>query len=121
MATESTSRSGGNDGGPRFRVELFQREGYDQWDAVVYDLADHGPDLPYASVTAPSLPDALAQTASYLLAASDPTSGLPPDLARVLRDPSIVVSQDQSVWEALGRWANAPSNTASAPPTEGEA
>jgi hypothetical protein len=51
---------------PRFRIELFERDGYSQWDAVVYDLADHGPDLPYAKVTAPSLDHALDQAAHYV-------------------------------------------------------
>jgi hypothetical protein len=33
---------------------------------------------------------------------------------RVLRDQSIIVPQDQAVWELLAKWCNAPSNTASA-------
>src|SRR4051812_2313169 len=45
---------------------------------------------------------------------SDPTAGLPDDLARVLRDQSIIVPQDAAVWELLAKWQNAPSNTASA-------
>jgi hypothetical protein len=44
----------------------------------------------------------------------DPIAGLPEDLARVLRDQSIIVPQDQAVWELLAKWCNAPSNTASA-------
>lgn len=44
----------------------------------------------------------------------NPTAGLPDDLARVLRDQSIIVPQDQAVWELLAKWRNAPSNTASA-------
>lgn len=44
----------------------------------------------------------------------DPTEGLPPDLARVLRDQSIVVSQDGAIFELIHKWQNAPSNTASA-------
>jgi hypothetical protein len=51
---------------------------------------------------------------------NDPTKGLPPDLARALRNPAIIVPQDQVVWETLAKWANAPSNTASAPPREDE-
>lgn len=44
----------------------------------------------------------------------DPLAGLPSDLAAVLRDQSIIVPQDQRVWELLGSWANAKSDTASA-------
>lgn len=44
----------------------------------------------------------------------DVLAGLPPDLVRVLRDPTIILPQDQAVWEAIASWANAPSNTASA-------
>ena len=40
--------------------------------------------------------------------------GLPDDLARVLRDQSIIVPQDQSVFERIAEWQNAPSDTASA-------
>ena len=45
---------------------------------------------------------------------TDPAEGLPPDLARVLRDQSIVVPQDGALWELLAKWRNAPSDTASA-------
>ncbi len=45
---------------------------------------------------------------------TDATAGLPDDLARVLRDQSVVVSQDGAVFALIGKWANAPSNTASA-------
>lgn len=45
---------------------------------------------------------------------SEPTEGLPPDLARVLRDQSVIVPQDAAVFEQIAKWANAPSNTASA-------
>jgi len=48
------------------------------------------------------------------LASPDPE--LPLDLERVLRDPSIIVPQDQAVFEAVARWKNAPSDTASATP-----
>jgi len=44
----------------------------------------------------------------------DPTEGLPLDLARVLRDHSIIVPQDAGLWEMLARWRDAPSDTASA-------
>jgi len=43
-----------------------------------------------------------------------PTCGLPKDLLAVLRDQSIIVPQDAAVFELIARWANAPSNTASA-------
>ena len=43
-----------------------------------------------------------------------PLCGLPKDLAAVLRDQSIVVPQDAAVFDPIGKWANAPSNTASA-------
>lgn len=46
--------------------------------------------------------------------ADDPTKGLPADLARVLRDQSLIVPQDASVFELIAAWQNAPSNTASA-------
>jgi len=44
----------------------------------------------------------------------DRIEGLPDDLARVLRDQSIIVSQDGAVFELIAKWRNAPSNTASA-------
>lgn len=44
----------------------------------------------------------------------DPTAGLPADLVTLLRDPSIVIPQDQAVFEMIAKWSNAPSNTASA-------
>lgn len=40
--------------------------------------------------------------------------GLPPDLAGVLRDQSILVPQDAAVFELIASWAKAPTNTASA-------
>jgi hypothetical protein len=58
----------------------------------------------------------------------DPLAGLPPDLARVLRDPNIIVPQDAAVFEAVANaplfaavlsWMNAKSNTASADATKG--
>lgn len=45
---------------------------------------------------------------------SDPCEGLPPDLAALLRDPRIIVPQDQGVFELIAKWMNAPSDTASA-------
>lgn len=44
----------------------------------------------------------------------DVTRGLPPDLASVLRDQSIIVPQDAAVFELVAAWAKAPSATASA-------
>lgn len=46
----------------------------------------------------------------------DPIPNLPPDLARVLRDPGVIIAQDAAVFEAIAAWSNAPSNTASAKP-----
>lgn len=50
-----------------------------------------------------------------------PTEGLPPDLARILRDPTITIPRDHEIrldgrtlFEHLHEWRNAPSNTASA-------
>jgi hypothetical protein len=42
------------------------------------------------------------------------THGLPPDLAAVLRDQSVIVPQDAAVFEVIGKWAKAKSPTASA-------
>lgn len=41
---------------------------------------------------------------------------LPPDLLRALRDQSVIVPQDQAVWELIAKWQNAPCDTASALP-----
>lgn len=43
----------------------------------------------------------------------DAARGLPAELAAVLRDQSVVVSQDAGVFELIAAWANAPSATAS--------
>lgn len=40
--------------------------------------------------------------------------GLPADLEQVLRDQSIIVPQDQVLWDRIGEWRNASSGTASA-------
>ena len=56
--------------------------------------------------------------------APDPTEGLPPELARALRDPSIIIDRDREITLADGRslaehlegWRDAPSNTVSADP-----
>jgi len=53
-------------------------------------------------------------------AVASPGPELPLDLERVLRDPSIIVPQDQAVFEAVARWKNAPSDTASASPDQKE-
>src|SRR5690348_11324982 len=45
------------------------------------------------------------------LVTPDPTKGLPEDLARVLRDPSIIVPQDQAVFEMVAKAQTAPSDT----------
>lgn len=42
------------------------------------------------------------------------TKGLPSDLASVLRDQSVIVAQDTSVFETIAAWARAPSSTMSA-------
>lgn len=47
-------------------------------------------------------------------AANDVLAGLPDDLVRVLRDQSIIVPQDAAVFDLVAKWANAPSDTASA-------
>ena len=46
--------------------------------------------------------------------AANPLDGLPDDLARILRDPSIIVPQDAAVFELVAKWMDAPSDTASA-------
>lgn len=43
-----------------------------------------------------------------------PTSGLPADLAAVLRDQSVIVPQDAAVFELIAAWRKAPAATASA-------
>lgn len=44
----------------------------------------------------------------------DPTEGLPDDLARSLRDPSVIIPQDAAVFGLIASWANAPAPTLSA-------
>ena len=53
-------------------------------------------------------------------AACDPLDGLPPDLARVLRDQSIIVPQDAAAFELIAKWANAQSATLSSDPPSRE-
>lgn len=48
----------------------------------------------------------------------DPTEGLPPDLARVLRDSEVIVSADAAVFELIAGWMDAPSDTMSALPPD---
>jgi hypothetical protein len=47
---------------------------------------------------------------------SDLTKDLPGDLAAALKDHSVFVSQDASVFRAIARWSEAPSSTVSAEP-----
>ena len=47
----------------------------------------------------------------------DVTRGLPADLVSVLRDHSVLVSQDVAVFELVAAWAKAPTPTASADST----
>lgn len=56
------------------------------------------------------------------LGAERDVAGLPPDLLRVLSDQSVIVSQDGGVFDLIGQWANAPSDTAasSSPPASPE-
>ena len=54
------------------------------------------------------------------LAGESPEAGLPPDLLRILRDPTITIDRDhqcrladgRTLFEHLEEWRNAPSNTA---------
>ena len=48
------------------------------------------------------------------LAQQDVIAGLPDDLAKLLRDPSILVPQDAAVFKLIAEWMDAPSDTASA-------
>lgn len=77
-------------------------------------LEDGEPELMY--LMADFVTGSLEQVAQFLRREreSRPTDGLPDDLARVLRDHSIIVPQDQSVFELIASWRDAPSNTASA-------
>jgi hypothetical protein len=45
---------------------------------------------------------------------SEVTRDLPPDLAAILRDQSVIIPQHAAVFEAVAAWAKAPSGTASA-------
>lgn len=62
------------------------------------------------------------ENAIEFLTIPDPTEGLPEDLVRVLRDPTITIPRDHEIkladgrtlFEHLEEWRNAPSNTASA-------
>jgi hypothetical protein len=51
---------------------------------------------------------------------SDHIEGLPDDLARILRDQSVIIPQHAAVFEAVAKWSNAPSNTPSAGPVAGQ-
>jgi hypothetical protein len=48
------------------------------------------------------------------MAESEVTRDLPPDLAAILRDQSVIIPQHAAVFEAVAAWAKAPSGTASA-------
>lgn len=45
--------------------------------------------------------------------------GVPADLESVLRDQSVVISQDAAVFELIAAWAKSPTTTASAELTAG--
>jgi predicted Zn-dependent protease len=45
---------------------------------------------------------------------SELTRDLPPDLAAILRDQSVIIPQHAAVFEAVAAWAKAPTATASA-------
>ncbi len=89
----------------------------------------HGQIRPWAD--SPSMPGSSVprDVAEVILEASraepregNVLDGLPDDLAAILRDQSVIVQKDMKVWELIGKWATAPSNTASGPvPGEGEA
>lgn len=49
---------------PRFRIDVRQ-DGLG-WEAVIYDFADHGPDLPYATVSGPELGSVMDSAAHYV-------------------------------------------------------
>lgn len=55
----------------RFRIEV--KPVADAWEATVYDLADHGPDVPYARVICSSLERAMREASHYVvMAGGDP-------------------------------------------------
>ncbi len=58
--------------------------------------------------------DAVRSDNDRMEAEADVLAGLPPDLVRVLRDPSIVIPQDQAVFELIANMTYAPAATASA-------
>jgi hypothetical protein len=52
--------------------------------------------------------------------AADPAAGLPPELGAALKDRSVTIEADDSVFEKIAEWRDAPSNTVSAAPTPPE-
>jgi hypothetical protein len=69
-AGPNQSKSGRPLGDHRFTIDVFHRTDPEHWEAVVYDLHDHGAQLPYAEITAGLLERALAQATHYVLVAS---------------------------------------------------
>lgn len=53
----------------RFRIEV--KPVGDAWEATVYDLADHGPDTPYARVFCSTLEHAMREASHYVVIAAD--------------------------------------------------
>lgn len=53
---------------PRFRIDVRQ-DGLG-WEATVYDFDDHGPDLPYATVSGGDLGRVIDSAAHYVIVAS---------------------------------------------------
>lgn len=51
----------------RFRTDVTPLA--DEWEATIYDMDDHGPDLPYAVVACSSLAEVLRQASHYILMA----------------------------------------------------
>jgi hypothetical protein len=53
----------------RFRTKVTQdREGW--WRVEVYDLDDHGPDVPYAVVESPNRENAMREAGHYVAVAA---------------------------------------------------
>lgn len=62
--------------GSRFRIDVAHDDA--GWEVKVYDLADHGPDMPYAAVVGP-LDQALRSAAHYVLMAACDVPAWGPD------------------------------------------
>lgn len=52
----------------RFRIDIGQTD--DGWEAVIYDLADHGPDMPYAKVWNRNIDVVMRHVAPYVASAA---------------------------------------------------